>query len=281
VTITLATTDTTPPTVTALVVPATATSLTVPITTFTVTDHVGVTGYRITETGTAPAASTAGWSTAAPTSCTFASAGAKTLYAWATDGAGNVSTSRSATMTVTVTTPPPTAAGSLNILGQHETSGQLAVWLMNGTTQTSASLLTPSTVADPDWIIVGVGDFNADGKPDILRRHNVTGQNVVWFMNGMTLISAGLLTPSTVADPNWKIVGVIPPTLAVAVGQVRVAAQARVRVPVQAPAVGLVAAQAQARVQAAAQAAGRVQAPARAPAPMTAEVIADQKGTKK
>ena len=46
--------DTTPPTVTAFAIPATATSLTVLITTFTATDLVGVTGYLLTETATAP-----------------------------------------------------------------------------------------------------------------------------------------------------------------------------------------------------------------------------------
>jgi hypothetical protein len=44
---------------------------------------MGVTGYRITETTAAPTASAAGWSSAPPANYTFASAGAKILYAWA------------------------------------------------------------------------------------------------------------------------------------------------------------------------------------------------------
>ncbi len=109
VTITLA--DTTAPTVTAFTIPSTSTSLTVSITTFTATDNVAVTGYIVTESATAPSASATGWSANAPTSYTASSAGAKTLYAWAKDAAGNVSTSRSASVTITVTagsdsTPP-------------------------------------------------------------------------------------------------------------------------------------------------------------------------------
>ncbi len=95
--------DTTPPVVTAFVVPSTAASLTVPVTTLTATDNVGVTGYLVTETSTAPPASAAGWTVAAPTTYTFASAGPKILYAWAKDAAGHVSTALNAATTITLT----------------------------------------------------------------------------------------------------------------------------------------------------------------------------------
>ncbi len=109
-------TDTTPPGVTAFGIPATAASLTVAITTLIATDNVAVTGYLVTEASTKPAASAAGWSSAKPSSYAFTSAGAKTLYAWAKDAAGNVSTSRSAKVTVTVSSAVPdiAAAGSLD-----------------------------------------------------------------------------------------------------------------------------------------------------------------------
>jgi hypothetical protein len=101
-----ATSDTEPPTVTEFAIPAASSSLTVPITTFTATDNVMVTGYKLTETATAPAASATGWTVTAPANYACASAGTKTLYAWAKDAAGNVSTSRSTSVTITL---PPTA----------------------------------------------------------------------------------------------------------------------------------------------------------------------------
>jgi hypothetical protein len=104
-TVTLA--DATPPTVTAFSIPGTFNSLTVPITAFTATDDVGVTGYMITESATTPMASAAGWSGTPLSSYVFASAGAKTLYAWAKDTAGNVSTALSAIVTVTTGGPVP------------------------------------------------------------------------------------------------------------------------------------------------------------------------------
>jgi len=98
-------TDPTPPTVTSFSIPATSTRLTIPITAFTATDDVGVAGYMVKESAAAPAASAVGWSNAPPRSYRFASAGNKTLYAWAKDAAGNVSASRAASVTITLSGP--------------------------------------------------------------------------------------------------------------------------------------------------------------------------------
>jgi hypothetical protein len=103
-----AATDTTPPTVTSFSIPSTSSSLTVPITSFVATDNVGVTGYALSESGSAPAS---GWSGSAPSSYTFSSAGNKTLYAWARDAAGNVSSPKSAQVSITLPPPPPPEPG--------------------------------------------------------------------------------------------------------------------------------------------------------------------------
>lgn len=96
--------DVVAPTVTAFTIPTTASSLTVDITTFTATDAVGVTGYKLIESSTAPAYDAAGWTGTAPATYTFASAGSKTLYAWAKDAVGNVSTSLNDSVTITLPT---------------------------------------------------------------------------------------------------------------------------------------------------------------------------------
>jgi hypothetical protein len=61
------------------------------------------------------------------------------------------------------------------------------------------------TVVDVNWQIVGTGDFDNDGKIDILWRHATSGQNVVWFMNG--IVPTGYSYLPTVSDLSWKIVG--------------------------------------------------------------------------
>jgi hypothetical protein len=98
--------DTQAPTVDQFAIPATSNSLTVPITTLTATDNILVTGFMVTESAIPPTASDPAWSATAPTSVTFPAGtapGPKTLFAWAKDAAGNVSTSRSQTVDLIIT----------------------------------------------------------------------------------------------------------------------------------------------------------------------------------
>lgn len=97
-------TDSTAPVVSVFTMPLTATSQTVSVSAFTATDAVGVTGYLITSSAAAPAASTAGWAASAPASYLFPAAGSQTAYAWAKDAAGNVSLSKSSSVTITLPT---------------------------------------------------------------------------------------------------------------------------------------------------------------------------------
>lgn len=94
------TSDTTAPTISAFTIPSTSSNLTVAVTSLTATDDVAVTGYLLTESATAPLAADAGWTSTAPTSYTFSTSGSKTLYAWAKDEAGNVSSGMSAGVTI-------------------------------------------------------------------------------------------------------------------------------------------------------------------------------------
>ena len=80
-------------------------------------------------------------------------------------------------------------------------SGQVNLWLMNDTT--IALQGSAGTVSDMNWQIVGAGDFNGDGKSDILWRHAATGQVYLWLMNGTASIGQGSL--GTV-DTGWLIV---------------------------------------------------------------------------
>ena len=49
------------------------------------------------------------------------------------------------------------------------------------------------------------GDFNGDGKADLLWRNYTTGENYVWFMNGTATIGGASLLP--IADVRWRIEG--------------------------------------------------------------------------
>ncbi len=135
--------DATKPTVTGFTIPATGTSLTIAVSTLTATDNVAVSSYCITEINSSTSCS---WSTTAPTSYTFTTAGTKTLYAWAKDGAGNISTSLSASVDVDITGPTITLStladgaitnnATMNISGTVSDNGGVASLTVNGSTVT-------------------------------------------------------------------------------------------------------------------------------------------------
>jgi glucose/arabinose dehydrogenase len=97
--------------------------------------------------------------------------------------------------------------GKTDILWHNRATGQVYVWLMDGTRVASASYLTPPAVPDTRWRVELAGDFDADGKPDVLWRNASGGQLYVWFMDGTTVSSTSFLTPPAVADPAWAIRG--------------------------------------------------------------------------
>ncbi len=47
------------------------------------------------------------------------------------------------------------------------------------------------------------GDFNADGKQDILWRNTQTGEVRIWYMNGSSILSDDIVAT---VGPNYKIV---------------------------------------------------------------------------
>jgi hypothetical protein len=74
---------------------------------------------------------------------------------------------------------------------------------MNGSTV----LTDPVINVDPNlnWRVVGTGDYNGDGRADILWRNATNGLNRLWLMNTATITSSSRLVDVT--DINWKIVG--------------------------------------------------------------------------
>ena len=66
-----------------------------------------------------------------------------------------------------------------------------------------------SVEPDNRWNMVGFGDFNSDGKTDILWRQDGSGgngKNVVYLMDGATILSSTLINKEV--DLNWKVAAV-------------------------------------------------------------------------
>jgi hypothetical protein len=69
----------------------------------------------------------------------------------------------------------------------RDSSGDIAIWEMNGTT-----ILNPSTAGVGNlstvWSVSETGDFDGNGTSDILWR-DTSGDIAIWYMNGTTLTS--------------------------------------------------------------------------------------------
>ena len=96
----------------------------------------------------------------------------------------------------------------------RNSSGEVTAWLMNGSTIVSSGDISSGGVAvmpDASWSIAGVGDFNHDGRADVLWR-NGNGSVAIWLMNGTTVTGGSGITTSvgvTVApDASWHVVEV-------------------------------------------------------------------------
>ncbi|RUS99427.1 hypothetical protein DSM107003_00110 [Trichormus variabilis SAG 1403-4b] len=94
--------------------------------------------------------------------------------------------------------------GKSDILWRDFLTGQSYIWFMNGTTKSSVQNIN-NTTPDLSWSIAGTGDFNNDGKSDIIYRHLPTGGNVVWLINDGNYF--GSVDIPDVPERNWNIVG--------------------------------------------------------------------------
>ena len=73
----------------------------------------------------------------------------------------------------------------------RNTNGDTSIWLMTGTaTQVSVLSATDLGLVPTSWSVAQTGDFNGDGKADILW-HNTNGDTSIWLMTGERNAGAG------------------------------------------------------------------------------------------
>src|SRR5947209_3758874 len=103
---------------------------------------------------------------------------------------------------------------SADILWHNSSTGGVEIWTMDGA-RVKATPTVRGTDGKPasvgsTWGIVGAGDFDGDGRADILWHDRSNGMTQVWFMDGARVKSRGTVVgtdgkPAYIGPP-WGIV---------------------------------------------------------------------------
>jgi serine protease len=92
-----------------------------------------------------------------------------------------------------------------DVLWRNSVAGENYIYPMEGF-NIKASEGYIRTVADQNWQVAGIGDFDGDGNSDVLWRNNATGENYMYPMDGLAIKpSEGYIR--TVNDTAWQIKG--------------------------------------------------------------------------
>lgn len=99
--------------------------------------------------------------------------------------------------------------GHADVVWQHVTTRQVVAWHLaglDGDARTGFAFLSEAGVLD--WSVVGMGDLNRDGVPDLIWQHDVTRQVVAWYLGGVLGTSLMNFAWIATAGPSgWSVVG--------------------------------------------------------------------------
>jgi RHS repeat-associated protein len=93
--------------------------------------------------------------------------------------------------------------GKSDIVFRNDQTGEVFLHTLNGLSvgPISASI---TTLSDLNWRVVASGDFNGDGKADLLMQHAVTADATMYLMNGNTVLSSTVVYGGQ--NGSWRVV---------------------------------------------------------------------------
>jgi hypothetical protein len=97
--------------------------------------------------------------------------------------------------------------GHTDVLWHHGASGDLTVWMLQGTQVIGDVRISWKTATSTGWEVRGTGDFNRDGFVDLLWHHGASGAISVWYLQGTTVIGNPTVSHATSTSTGWTIEG--------------------------------------------------------------------------
>ncbi|MET0341235.1 MAG: VCBS repeat-containing protein [Polyangiales bacterium] len=99
------------------------------------------------------------------------------------------------------------ADGKTDILWHHAGTGTVNVWLLNGRTVIGNPNINWNVLGSSGWVLRGTGDFNNDGRTDLLWHHAASGQVNTWLLNGTTVIGNPNINWNVLGSSGWQLKG--------------------------------------------------------------------------
>ncbi len=109
----------------------------------------------------------------------------------------------------------PFAAGDVNRDGHpdiaywNKRTGHISIWFMggtNGVVKQGSQEIVPDGTSNTSWVPSALGDFNGDGRLDIMYWNKNTGHISIWFMggaNGVVRQGGQEITPDGTSNTTW------------------------------------------------------------------------------
>jgi len=96
--------------------------------------------------------------------------------------------------------------GNADIAWRQPSTGLTEIQFLSGTQSEGGGLITNNSF-DSSWNIIGSGDFNGDGKADLVWQQASSGLVELQFLNGTSVIGGGLIANNPFGA-GWNVVGI-------------------------------------------------------------------------